>query len=308
MMSSYNPELQASARNLDELKRLADAGADAIFIGNQQFANRQPGDFTLSEMKEATDWLHNQGKKVYVMVNAIYHNEHLHELPTYLKDLEKLNIDGFVAGDQSIFQIMRDIDCEIPLTWNPETLSTNYQTLNFWQKRGLNRATLSNELSLDAVIKIKENVQFPIDMQIHGMTNIFHSKRKLVRNYYNQIDQAYDPTSQRYLKENRKPDTHYPIFEDVNGTHIMSNEDLSMIEYLDHILDAKIDGLYIEGILKTIDYNEKIVSLYREAIDTYLADPAAFETKKTAFKQMISDIQPDDRKLNTGFYFKEQID
>lgn len=307
-MSSYKPELQASARNLEELKRLAEAGADAIFIGNQQFANRQPGDFSLTDIQEATEWLHSQSKKVYVMVNAIYHNEHLEELPAYLNELEQLNIDGFVAGDQSIFQIISDIDCKIPLTWNPETLSTNYQTLNFWHKRGLSRATLSNELSLDAVIKIKENVQFPIEMQVHGMTNIFHSKRKLVRNYYAHIDQTYDRSQSRYIKENNKPETHYPIFEDQNGTHIMSKEDLSMIEYLDQILDAKIDGLSIEGILKTIDYNEKIVALYREAIDTYLADPAAFETKKTAFKQMISDIQPDDRKLNTGFYFKEQID
>lgn len=307
MMSSYKPELQVSARNLEEVKRLAHAGADAIFVGNQQFANRQPGNFTIDQIQEATEWLHNQGKKIYVMINAIYHNQHLELLPTYLKNLERLKVDGIVAGDQSIYQILRDIECSIPLTWNPETLSTNYQTLNFWAQRGLSRATLSNELSLDAVIKIKENVEFPIEMQVHGMTNIFHSKRKLIRNYYAQIDETYDRSKTRFIKENRKPETHYPIFEDLNGTHIMSNEDLVMVDYLDQILDAKIDGLYIEGILKTINYNEEIVSIYREAIDMYLTDPATFETKKTAFKQMISDIQPDDRQLNTGFYFKEQI-
>ena len=63
-MSSYKPELQVSARNLEEVKRLAQAGADAIFVGNQQFANRQPGDFSLFEIKEATEWLHSQGKNL----------------------------------------------------------------------------------------------------------------------------------------------------------------------------------------------------------------------------------------------------
>ncbi|NMA90316.1 MAG: U32 family peptidase [Amphibacillus sp.] len=306
-MTLYIPELQASARNIDEVKRLALAGADALLIGHQQFANRVPGDFELSDIREVTEWLHNQGKKVYVRVNAIYHNQHLTELPSYLKELEEINVDGIIAGDQSIYQILSDINSSLPLTWDPETLSTNYQTLNFWANRGLKRATLSNELSLAAVFEMKEKVKFPINIQVHGMTNIFHSKRKLIRNYYNQIDQAYDSTVQRYIKENKKPETHYPIFEDVNGTHIMSNEDLAMIEYLDQILDAKIDGLYIEGILKTIDYNEQIVSLYREAIDTYLDDPAAYALKKAGYKQAIDEIQPESRRLNTGFYFKEQI-
>jgi len=306
-MNQYRPELQITARNIEEVKHLAGAGADAIFIGHQKFGNRLPGDFTLTEIAEATEWLHKQGKKVFVKVNAIYHNEHLEDLPDYLIELEKINVDGIVAGDQSIYQILRDIDSSLKLTWNPATLSTNYQTLKYWHERGLSRATLSNELSLEAVIEIKKNVSFPINIQVHGMTCIFQSKRKLVRNYYKHIEQDYDQTEKRFIKETRKPETHYPIFEDINGTHIMSNEDIAMIDHLDQILAAQIDGLFIDGILKTIDYNEKIVSLYREAIDSYLADPDSYQMKKAGWKQAIYNIQPEDRKLNTGFYFKEQI-
>ncbi|WP_440895674.1 peptidase U32 family protein [Amphibacillus sp. Q70] len=306
-MDLYRPELQATARNLEEVKRLANVGADAIFVGHQQFGNRLPDDFTLTEIEQATEFLHKEGKKVYVMVNAIYHNEHLEELPDYLTELERINVDGIVAGDQSIFQILRDLDSSLQLTWNPATLSTNYQTLNYWSVRGMSRATLSNELALDAVIEIKQNVQFPIEIQIHGMTCIFQSKRKLVRNYYNHIEKDYTSSEMRYIKESKKPETHYPIFEDINGTHIMSNEDIVMIDHLDKILEAEIDGLFINGLLKTIDYNEKMVELYREAIDTYLADPDAYQMKKTGWKQLIYKIQPQDRKIDTGFYFKEQI-
>lgn len=306
-MNQYRPELQIAARSIEEVKRLADAGADALFIGHQKFGTRIPGDFTLVEIAETTDWLHKHGKKVFVMVNAIYHNEHLEDLPAYLMELEKINVDGIVAGDQSIYQILRDIDSSLKLTWDPATLSTNYQTLKYWHERGLSRATLSNELALDAAIEIKKNVSFPIEIQVHGMTNIFQSKRKLVRNYYAHIDQDYDQSEKRFIKESRKPETHYPIFEDKSGTHIMSNEDLMMIDHLDQILDAQIDGLFVDGILKTIDYNEKIITLYREAIDTYLTDPDSYQMKKAGWKQAIYNIQPEDRKLNTGFYFKEQI-
>ena len=307
MTTKYQPELQATAKDLDEAKRVLTAGADAVFVGNQQFGNRVAGDFSFSMIEEITQFAHQLNKKVYVMVNAIYHNEHLQTLPEYLLALERIHVDGIVAGDQSIYQLLTDLTVHLPLIWNPATLSTNYQTLRFWSARGLTRAALSNELRLDASIEIKQHLDRAVDIQVHGMTCIFQSKRKLVKNYYDHIDRSYDPAVERYIREDKKSETHYPIFEDVNGTHIMSTEDLMMIDYLNEILTGKIDGLKIEGLLKSTAYNEQIVTLYREAIDTYLADPAVYQMKKAGYRQAIYKIQPDDRKLNTGFYFKEQI-
>lgn len=306
-MKSFQPELQATAKDLSEVKQVTEAGADAVIIGDQAYGLRVAGDFTLDEIAEATTYLHGQNKRVYVLVNAIFHNDHLVTLPDYLRELEQLEVDGIICGDPSIFQIIKDIELKTPITWNPETLSTNYQTLRYWHEKGLSRAILSNELALDAIKEIKEQVTFPIEIQVHGMTCIFQSKRKLVRNYYQHIDQPYDPDKNLFLKQEKKDETHYPVYEDVNGTHIMSNEDLAMVDYLDLILEAGIDGLKINGLLKTTDYNQQIVAIYRDAIDTYLVDPTAYELKKSDWKQQILAIQPEDRKLNTGFYFKEQI-
>lgn len=306
-MTNYQPELQVTAKDIDEVKRVLSAGADAVFVGNQQFGNRVAGDFTLDQINTATLYAHEHGKKMYVLVNAIYHNDHLKDLPKYLKSLEAIGVDGIVAGDQSIFQIIQDLDLHVPLIWNPATLSTNYQTLNFWHKRGATRAALSNELRLDASIEIKAHVDCFIDIQVHGMSCIFQSKRKLLKNYYEHIDRDYDKQIARYIKEDKKTETHYPIFEDANGTHIMSTSDMMMIDHIDEILAGKIDGLKIEGILKSTEYNEQIVAIYREAIDTCLEDEATYQMKKARFKQAIYKLQPADRQLDTGFYFKEQI-
>lgn len=306
-MTAYKPELQVTASDLDELKQIYEAGADAAFVGHQRFGNRVAGDFTLEQIKDAKEIATDFNKKLYVSVNAIYHNEHLKELPDYLRELEALNVDGIVAGDQSIYQWLNDLNLTTPLIWNPATLSTNYQTLNFWHKRGLARAVLSNELRLSSCIEIKNAVRFPVDIQVHGMSCIFQSKRKLLKNYYEHIDRDFDPALDRYIKEDKKSETHYPIFEDANGTHIMSTEDMMMVDYLDQILEARIDGLKIEGILKSTAYLVEVVSIYREAIDTYLESPTQYEAKKAGYRQAIYRIQPEKRKLNTGFYFKEQI-
>lgn len=307
MNQIIQPELQVTAKDFDEVKRLAEAGADAIIIGHQDYGIRVAGDFSIDQIKEATTYLHEQNKRLYVLVNAIFHNQHLEILPKYLNQLEEIQVDGIICGDPSIFQMINDLSLSIPLTWNPETLSTNYETLRFWHKRGLKRAILSNELSLEAIKQIKAQVSFPVEIQVHGMTCIFQSKRKLVRNYYKHINKPYNMDKPMFIKEDKKDETHYPIYEDVNGTHIMSDEDLVMIDHLDLILEAGIDGLKINGLMKSTDYNEKIVKLYRDAIDTYQSNRTDYQYKKAGWKQEIYSIQPEDRKIGTGFYFKEQI-
>ena len=307
MDRSYQPELQATARDIYEVKALANAGADAIIIGHQNFGLRVTGDFTITEIEEATNYLHGINKKVYILVNAIFHNDILHELPEYLKQLAAIKVDGIICGDPSIFPMVEELELDIPITWNPETLATNYQTLKYWYKKGIKRAILSNELALDAIEEIQTNVPFPIEIQVHGMSCIFQSKRKLIKNYYAHTDQSYDIDKTFHMKETKEENTHYPIFEDVNGTNIMSDHDLCMIDQLAPILDAKIDGLRINGILKTREYNSAILAMYRDAIDTYLEDQEKYHLKKAGWKQEIYKIQPDDRKLDTGFYFKEQI-
>ncbi|WP_112181108.1 MULTISPECIES: peptidase U32 family protein [Paraliobacillus] len=307
MKKSYQPELLATARDIVEVKALADAGADAIIIGHQRYGLRVAGDFSIDALAEATQYLHQVNKKVYILVNAIFHNEILATLPAYIKQLVELQVDGIICGDPSIFTVMDEFKYVIPITWNPETLSTNYQTLRYWHQKGIKRAILSNELTLNEIKDIKNELTFPIEVQVHGMTCIFHSKRKLVRNYYSHVDLPYDSDLSFYLKERKIEATHYPVYEDENGTHIMSNEDLCMIEQLDHVLDAKIDGLRINGLLKSRVYNIAVVQMYRKAVDLYLEDPVTFHFKKADWKQGLYKIQPKDRKLHTGFYFKEQI-
>lgn len=311
-MDHFNlPELLTNARDLDEVKELAEAGADAVIVGHQHFGLRVTGDFTLQEIEEALVYLNKSNKKLYVLINAIFHNERLIELPSYLKALEEMGVHGIICGEPSIFPILAEINSSLSVHWNPETLATNYETLKYWQSKGISRAVLSNELSLDAIIEIKKELSLPVEVQVQGMTCIFQSKRKLVRNYYQHIQEEeeanYLQEKNLHLRQFKEDDSHYPIFEDCNGTHIMSNEDLCMIEHLLGIIDGNIDCLRINGLLKSRHYNKKIVSIYKEAIQLCVSNPAMYEKKKNEYVEEIIKMQPDERKLDTGFYFKEQI-
>ena len=60
----------------------------------------------------------------------------------------------------------------------------------------------------------------------------------------------------------------YPIFEDENGTHIMSPNDMCVIDELQDLIEAGVDSFKIDGILHRSEYILAVTKLYRKAIDT----------------------------------------
>jgi putative protease len=97
----------------------------------------------------------------------------------------------------------------------------------------------------------------------------------------------------------------YPIFEDENGTHIMSPNDICIIDELQDMLEAGVDSFKIDGILKSSEYILAVTKAYREAIDLYFKDEELYEDKKEELLAAIEEIQPPNRPLDTGFFFKE---
>jgi len=86
-------ELLSPAGDLGRLKIALLYGADAVYIGGQQYSLRANAtNFSIDEIREACDFAHNLGKKVYVTVNILFHNEDLLEIDEYLTTLSDLGI------------------------------------------------------------------------------------------------------------------------------------------------------------------------------------------------------------------------
>lgn len=304
------PELLCTAASMDELIEVIDAGADAVNIGHEQYGLRVAGNFSLDEIREAVEEAHKRNARLYVSVNAVLHNEDLTELPAYLQALWQMDVDAVVFGDPAVVMTARQVAPDLPLHWNAEVLTTNYETINYWGRKGATRAYLARELNIDAIVEIKEHAEVEIQVQVHGMTCIFHSRRDLVTNYEKfQGKEGGNAGKERslFVTEEKREDLQYPVFEDRNGTHIMSAEDICLLENLDELLEAEIDSLKIDGVMKDTDYNIKVVSVYRRAIDACFENPDSYAEIAEQLLEEIEQIQPKNRVLTTGFLFKEQV-
>ena len=302
-------ELLVTPKSVEHALHLFKIGADAVLVGEDRFSLRLPTSMSIDEIKEVV--ANKADKKVYVNMNAIFHNEHLQSVETYMKSLMEVDIDGIYFGDPSIVMYNKELGDPFELIWNAETIATNSFQCDYWFDRGAVRSYLARELNEDEMIEIKQLTKAQVEIQVHGATCMFHSKRPLLGHYYlyqekaMKIENRDQPDSMLLYDEERG--NKYPIYEDVQGTHIFSPNDMMLLEELEVFLEANIDVFRIDGILRNEDYINEVTKNYRKAIDLYHEDRDAFHDELFDLAMNIEEIQPTYRPLDTGFMFKQTV-
>lgn len=304
-------ELVVTPLTIEDIIPLAEAGADAFVVGEQRYGLRLAGEFNRDEVKQTIELAHSQGKKVYVAMNAIFHNDKANDLSDYIQFVADANADAIIFGDPAVLLTARDVAPNMKLHWSTETLATNWFSCNYWGQRGSKRAVLAREMNMDAIVEIKEKAEVEVEVLVHGMSCMFQSKRSLLGNYYEYQGKVLEIENRKSGKNmflhDKERENKYPIFEDENGTHIMSPNDICIIDELQEMLEAGVDSFKIDGILKSSEYILAVTKAYRKAIDLFFEDPDLYEDNKDELLSTIEEIQPLSRKLDTGFYFKETV-
>lgn len=305
------PELLVTPTCVEDIEPLINAGATAFIIGEQRYGLRLAGEFNREEIGKAVEIAHAHDTKIYVAMNALFHNEKIPELGDYIAFLRDSNVDAIVFGDPAVLMSVREVAPEMKLHWNTETTATNWYTCNYWGRKGAKRAVLARELNMDAIVEIKENAEIEIEVQVHGMMCMFQSKRSLVGNYFEYQGNVMEienckKEKDMFLFDNERGNK-YPIFEDENGTHIMSPNDVCIIDELEEMIDAGVDSFKIEGILKSSEYLIETTKIYRKAIDLCVENRDEYEDIKDDLLEQLEELQPVNRSLDTGFYFKETV-
>ena len=305
------PELLVTPTAVSEIESLLQAGATAIMIGEQRYGLRLAGEFKREDIVEAVNIAHQHDAKVYVAMNGLFHNDKIAELNEYILFLKEASVDAIVFGDPAVLMAVRETAPEMKMHWSTETTGTNWYSCNYWGRKGAKRAVLARELSMDSIIDIKEKAEVEIEVQVHGMTCMFQSKRSLLGNYFEYQGKVMEIENRKVEKDmfllDNERNNKYPIFEDENGTHIMSPNDMCIIDELSEMIDAEVDVFKIDGVLKSPQYILEVTKKYRQAIDLCVDDREEYENVKDDLLEEIESLQPINRPLDTGFFFKETV-
>ncbi|MFD3449298.1 U32 family peptidase [Microbacteriaceae bacterium 4G12] len=283
------PELLAPAGSLEKLKIAVRYGADAVFIGGQEFGLRSNADnFTLEEMAEGVEFANKYGAKIYVTTNIIAHNENMEGLEEYLQGIERAGVTGIIVADPLIIETCKKAAPSLEIHLSTQQSLSNWKAAQYWKEEGLERVVLARETGYEEMKEMKEKVDIEIEAFIHGAMCIAYSGRCTLSNHMTARDSNrggccqscrwdYDLIQTESQAQNAKE---VALFEEGDAPFAMSPKDLTLVESIPKMIEIGIDSLKIEGRMKSIHYVATVVSVYRKVIDAYCADPDHFEFKQ----------------------------
>ncbi|HPF17246.1 MAG TPA: U32 family peptidase [Thermotogota bacterium] len=306
-------ELLAPAGSMEKLKMAFLYGADACYLGGTAFGLRANAkNFDLEEIVLAVEYAHQIGKKVYVTVNIMAHNEDLEGLDAYLLGLYRAQVDAILVSDPGIFMMAKEMVPDLEIHLSTQANATNYKAVEYWKRQGMKRAVLARELSLTEIRQIRDSVDddFELEAFVHGAMCISYSGRCLLSSFMTGRDsnrgECSHPCRWRYhLMESSRPDEYFPIEEDNHGTYIMNSKDLCMIEHIPDLIQAGVSSLKIEGRMKSAYYVATVVRAYRMALDAFEKDPENWQFNPYWLDEIKTTSH---RRLTTGFYYGNQYD
>ena len=180
-------ELLAPAGGREALEAAIYFGADAIYASGKTYGLRAFADnFGINEIADAVNFVHSHGKKMYITLNAIFHECDFEGLEDYIRALADANVDAFIISDPGVLSIAKKTAPEVPIHLSTQANTTNLHSALFWHSQGVERVILSRELSLGEISNMSKNAPDSLELEgfVHGAMCISYSGRCLLSNFF----------------------------------------------------------------------------------------------------------------------------
>lgn len=304
-------ELVCPAGNYPSLKAAVDNGADAVYIGFRDETNARHFaglNFTDKRALKALDYARDRGVRLFVAVNTYAQADNWKQWQNAVDISADLEVDALIAADIGVLDYASQQHPALNLHLSVQASATNQGSLSFYHNQfGIKRAVLPRVLSLKQVEKLAANSPVELEVFAFGSLCIMAEGRCVLSSYvtgespntvgacspasavrWQETEQGMETRLGGLLIDRFGPDEQagYPTLckgrFDVEGhiSHaIEAPTSLNTLDLIPELHRAGLSAVKIEGRQRSPAYVGEVVRIWREALDSYKADPEAFRTK-----------------------------
>lgn len=274
------PKLLAPAGDLECLRAAIENGADAIYFGLERFnARMRAHNFTLKELPDVMQFLHERGALGYVTFNTLIFTNELNEAEDFLRGIIAAGADAAIVQDLGICNLIRSISPDFPIHASTQMTITSAKGIQFAEHLGATMTALGRECSIAEINLLNqerrqaskeqnhpERTSFPLEVFIHGALCMSCSGQCLASESLGGRSANRGECAQPC----RLP---YQLIQ--NGEALPTNhcrfplspKDLAGLEQIPDLIHAGVTCFKIEGRLKSPEYVASICHIYRQGID-----------------------------------------
>lgn len=255
-------ELLAPAGTIEALVAAVNAGADAVYFGLGELNARAKSiDFSLSNLREWTDYCHLYGVKVYITLNVNVYDSELDRALELAHNSYEKGADALIVSDLGLITEIRRQYPFIPIHVSTQAGIKTVDGAEFYKKLGATRVVLSREASIEEIASIKG-----VEKEVfgHGALCVAFSGNCLLSCYIGgksgNRGQCRQPCRQEYTVTDEGGNT-------LCKGYRLSAKDICLDKYLSELERVGVDCLKIEGRLKSPEYVYSVTRYYRELLD-----------------------------------------
>ena len=278
-----NMELLAPVGDLKSFYAAVYNGADAIYLGLQNFNARIKADnFTIDNIKQIVDFAHIYNVKVYVTVNILIQDDEVNAFLETIRACVRAHVDAYIIQDLGMAKLLLDNFQNIVLHASTQMGIHNLSGAKFLEQLGFKRVVLARETKLDDIKLIKDNTNLEIEYFAQGALCVAFSGNC----YLSSLKNGNSGNRGKCLQLCRLP---YKIYDDsklLAEGYYLSAKDLCLMKHLQELLAAGVDCFKLEGRLKRASYVAQVTRSYRQALDSF--DALNISKEKSKISELFS--------------------
>lgn len=264
-------KIVAPAGNMERFYAAVKAGAQEIYMGLKGFgARRNAENFTLEEYKEAIDYAHKRGVKIFLTLNTIMMEKEMEFLYPNLKVLYEHGLDAVIVQDLGYFKYMKENFPNMEYHGSTQMTVGNHYEAEYLRKLGFTRVVLPREMTFEEIEKIRENTSIELEIFVSGALCICYSGNCYMSSFIGSRSGNRGMCAQPCRKK-------YENSSGEKGYLLSPKDQLLGFEEIKKLKDIGIESIKIEGRMKDPNYVFETVSYYRDLIDGIKAQERSSE-------------------------------
>lgn len=256
-------ELMAPAGDIEKLKIALLYGADIVYIGGKKYSLRaNASNFTIEDIKSSCVFAHELGKKVYVTVNILFHDEDLEGVKAYLKELENVGVDAVIICDAFLIPIIKKETPKLKIVMSTQMSTSNVLCVKHFLNEGVDSIVLAREVTKKEIKEIYDETHADLEVFLHGAMCTCYSGRCVLSNYVTNRDSNRGGCAQvcRFCFDlDKKRKKNFSI----------ATKDLNLADHIKDLIEIGVKHLKVEGRMRGTYYIATVISCYRNLIDAY---------------------------------------
>ncbi|MDU3009890.1 MAG: DUF3656 domain-containing protein [Peptoniphilus harei] len=310
-MKKSKYELLAPAGDMAALKAAVSAGANAVYLGYDEFSARAKAkNFNKEELREAINYAHLRDVKIYVTFNILIADFEIKRAMESVKMLYDIGVDALILQDLGIAREIRKNFPDFEVHASTQMAVNNFYGAKFLKEMGFSRVVLARETPLFELEKIKE-LDIDVETFIHGALCVSYSGECLMSSMIGGKSGNRGECAQACRKS-------YEILDfDKNKIgkrlYYISPKDLNTLDDVAKIINSGGYSLKIEGRMKNPEYVYTVVSSYKKSLENKLSQEDKDDTEQVFNRgftkglfngdfgnDFISSDRPDNRGIEIG--------